>query len=88
MRVFGLLPCLVFLVAGGLGIMLFWTLLAALNRGQSRAMRPPGRGREPGRCQHRDCNHLNNPQACYCGNCGRSLDGTPPPDGHGSGFAG
>ncbi len=68
MRVFGLLPCIVFLVAGGLGIMLFWALLAALNnRGRSRTARPPGR------CTHGDCNHLNNPRARYCGNCGRSL---------------
>lgn len=74
MRVFGVLPCIVFLVAGGLGIMLFWALLAALNnRGRPRAERPAVRGGEPSRCTHRDCNHLNNPQARYCGNCGRSL---------------
>lgn len=74
MRVFGVLPCIVFFVVGGLGIMLIWTLLAALNnRGQSRAARPPVRGDEPGRCTHSDCNHLNNPRARYCGNCGRSL---------------
>ncbi|MCH7872886.1 MAG: hypothetical protein IID33_14415 [Planctomycetes bacterium] len=70
----GLFPCGIFLIAGAGGIVLIWALVSALGGSRARqATRSPGRGREPGRCHHSDCNHLNNPQARFCGNCGRSL---------------